>query len=94
MDETYERYAEIVALQKEQDEELQTLQDQITGSMMGGDVRQIQTSVGKFTLAERAQWKYTSAIDEMSEQVKKQKKQEEEQGEAKASTLRYLTFKK
>lgn len=93
MDKTYARYAEIVAIQKQLDDELQELKDQITGYMLGQDIRQLETSVGKFTLAERAQWKYTANIDALNEQVKKQKKLEEEQGQAKASTLRYLTFK-
>lgn len=94
MENVYRRYAEIVELQKQLEDEQQELKDQIIGFMMDKDVRQIDTVAGRFTLAERAQWKYTNNIDLLNEQLKKQKKWEEEHGEAKASTLRYLTFKK
>lgn len=80
-------------MQKQLEEEQQELKDQITGHMLDTDVRQIDTVAGRFTLAERAQWKYTNNIDLLNEQLKKQKRWEEEHGEAKASTLRYLTFK-
>lgn len=87
------KYAQLTSTIKEAEKELTEIKDHIVGAMMTEDLRQIKIDEGMFTLAERAQWQYTPVVKELEQKVKDQKKAEEETGSAKASTLRYLTFK-
>jgi len=49
--------------------------------------------IGRFTVAEKRIWKYTSAIEKKIETLKVAKAKEEQSGKAKAVISEYLVFK-
>ena len=78
----YEEYAvldaKIKALINQKDE----LKVEIIEELIASEEKNIDTSVGKFTLARIKTWKYTSKVTELEEQFKTQKATEQSTGDA------------
>lgn len=52
-----------------------------------------ENEYGKFTVAARTSYKYTEAVDKLSDKVKVAKAKEEQSGAAKSNVTEYLVYK-
>jgi hypothetical protein len=59
-----------------------------------GEVKSFASPFGKFSIATKTNWEYTSKVQTLEEKVKLAKIDEQESGRAKAKFTTYLTYKK
>ena len=92
----YEEYgiidAQIKALTAQKDE----IKDKIVSELEESGQTNVDTSVGKFTLAKIKTWTYTEKVSALEEAFKAQKAKEQSTGDAtfeEKSSLRFTQFK-
>ncbi len=81
---------EMIRLLEEQEVELTDL---VLGTMELAQEKKKEFEFGKFTVAERAKWKYSPAVDQLAKKLKETKKYEEENGNAVKEITSYLLVK-
>lgn len=89
----YEQYMAMKNAQKVLDERIEEIQGLITSEMESLGVQKQTFPYGTFSLTERKTWKYTEAIEKLSETLKTAKKSQEESGEANFEIKKSLTFR-
>ena len=90
---TFEAYAKIKHQIKELTAEAKELEQEILPDMIEGGIDKVKTEFGGFTIVNRKTWTYSEKVAELSEEVKAQKKKEEEDGTAKAEEKKSLLFR-
>lgn len=75
------------------DERMEEINKIVLEDMVSKKLEKQTFDYGTFTVAKRAKYTYTEKVDNLSEQLKKQKKVEEATGEAKKEETIYLLIK-
>lgn len=86
-------YADLEAQKKEIEERQKAIKPEITGEMENLGVEQVKSDFGTFYFMTRKKWSYSDAVKSVEETLKNTKKQEEENGTAKAEESKTLAFK-
>ncbi len=94
MKELLERYASIKERQKRDEEELESLSNEITLKITEQGADKINADgIGTFTIAKRKLWKYSEQVEHTFDQLKSMKDEEQANGEATFIENPYLIFK-
>ncbi len=88
----YEQYALVASQVKELQIKQKLLSLQCLAEMESNNANQMKADFGTFSTVERKKWTYTNIVKELEKSVKEQKKEEEENGEAKFETSKSLRF--
>lgn len=85
-------FLKVEAELKEIEERHRKLRLSILSDLKASKMESADTAYGTFTVARRAMWKYSKAIDKLMEKVKVAKVKEEQRGTAKKEETEYLRF--
>lgn len=89
----FQEYADIknqiAQLQKEADE----IAQEVTLEMNNNELDKVESDFGTFYFTTRKIWKYSEAIDDLAENLKATKKDEEETGRATFEESKSLSFR-
>lgn len=88
--ELLKRYSQIRRDRKALEDEEEMLKEKIMGEMKD---KSMETIYGKFTIAEKQNYKYSDKIKALEDKVKIAKINEQETGKAKLRITKYLTYK-
>lgn len=67
----FEKYAEIWAIKKKAERELEVLSNQIKGQFRDNNISVEETPIGKFLLSESIKYTYSDAVKKLQEREKK-----------------------
>jgi hypothetical protein len=91
--ELFKRYSEIKNQIKALETEADEINEKVTTEMEADQVDKVESDFGSFYFTVRKTWKYSPKVDEMTEELKAQKKAEETDGTAVPTESKSLTFK-
>lgn len=94
MQNKYEEYAVLDAQIRQLTHQKEVLRDQILDDLEEQKLDKVETAVGKFTVATLKTWTYTEKVTEMNEDLKAQKAEEENTGDATCEIKSSLRFTK
>lgn len=91
--EDFNQYVAVEQEIKALEEKKQSLRLKILTDLKKSGITTMETAVGHFTVAHKRSWKYSPAIEKLTEKLKIAKHKEEEKGIAKPVESEYLVFK-
>ena len=91
--ENYKLYAELEQQKKDIEEKQKKIKEEIVSEMIEQQADTIKADFGTFSLTKRKTWKYSDTVEKLNEQVKTQKKLEEENGTATFEENQSLMFR-
>lgn len=94
MDKTlFKKYADIKNQIAQLQEEADEIAQQVTLEMNNNQLDKVESDFGTFYFTTRKSWKYSEAVDDLAENLKQTKKDEEETGRATFEETKSLSFR-
>jgi VCBS repeat-containing protein len=91
--EIFARYADIKKQIAELEDQLEELKPEVTAELKELPNNSAKLPFGVFNLQKRAKWTYSETIQQLDQQLKAGKKEEEQNGIATAEYTEYVMFK-
>lgn len=91
--EIFKEYADIKIQIKTLEAKAKEIESEVSKNLEESGAEQIESDLGKFYFTSRKKWTYSEKVTEIEGTLKNTKKEEEENGTAKAEESKSLTFR-